>query len=63
MSEKFEQLKTRLGRISDLTLTGWLMQWDQQVLMPPGGAISRGDQMSARCAGISSGGSRFRRRW
>ncbi len=42
---KMEQLRTRLARISDLNFAGWLLGWDQRVMMPPGGAQARGDQM------------------
>ncbi len=44
MAAPLEQLRARLAQISDLNFTGWLLSWDQQVMMPPGGARTRGDQ-------------------
>jgi carboxypeptidase Taq len=45
MEEKLSQLKTRLARVSDLSGARSVLGWDQQVMMPKGGAEARGDQM------------------
>jgi len=36
------QLLDRLAELSDLSHAGSVMEWDQQVMMPPGGAPARG---------------------
>jgi carboxypeptidase Taq len=46
MSEKLEQLKETLGEVSDLQRAAAVLEWDQQVNMPPGGAEARGQQIS-----------------
>jgi len=46
MSEKLEQLKTRLAEVADLDNMAALLEWDQQVYMPPGGAEARGHQQA-----------------
>ncbi len=47
MSErKFDELRTRLGEISDLGKVMALLSWDQQVMMPRGGAPSRAEQLA-----------------
>ena len=46
MKERFEELKTRLGRIDDLRHASAIMEWDQQVMMPPGGATVRAEQLA-----------------
>src|SRR5512138_939670 len=46
MSEKLNDLKARLGEISDLGSAAALLGWDQQVNMPAGGAEARGRQMA-----------------
>jgi carboxypeptidase Taq len=38
VNEKFDELKRRLGEVVDLARAASLLEWDQQVLMPPGGA-------------------------
>ena len=38
MNERYNELKTRLGAINDLTRVGALLDWDTQVLMPRRGA-------------------------
>ena len=43
---KFDELRDRLAEISDLTKTGALLGWDQQVMMPPGGAALRAEQLA-----------------
>ena len=37
MSEKLEQLKERLGEVSDINHAASVLGWDQQVNMPPMG--------------------------
>jgi len=46
MSAKFDQLRTRLGEISDLQRAAALLAWDQQTYMPPAGAEARAMQLS-----------------
>jgi carboxypeptidase Taq len=42
----FEELRRRLAEIWDLRLTTWLLEWDQEVMMPRGGAAIRGEQIA-----------------
>lgn len=42
MEAKYQELKKRLGEISDLNSISSLMFWDQSTYMPPGGAEARG---------------------
>ena len=44
MEAKLEELKARLGEISDLRSTASLVRWDQSTYMPPGGARAHGRQ-------------------
>ncbi len=46
MSEKLEQLKEKLGEVSDLNRAASVLSWDQQVNMPPMGNEARGQQMA-----------------
>ena len=46
MSEKFEQLKERLGEVEDIGRAASVLGWDQQVNMPPGGSEARGQQLA-----------------
>jgi len=46
MSEKMEQLKERLGEVADLRQIQNVLDWDQNVSMPPGGSEARGQQLS-----------------
>jgi len=46
MSEKLEQLKERLGEVSDIGRAASVLGWDQQVNMPPGGNEARGQQLA-----------------
>jgi carboxypeptidase Taq len=46
MSEKFEQLKERLGEVSDIGRAASVLGWDQQVNMPRGGSEARGQQLA-----------------
>jgi carboxypeptidase Taq len=41
------ELKRRAGEIADLEGIGGLMSWDQNTMMPPGGANARADQFEA----------------
>jgi carboxypeptidase Taq len=41
-----DQLKRELGELKDLDRIAALLAWDQQVMMPPGGAAARADQLS-----------------
>ena len=46
MSEaKFTELRERLAEIADLGKAISLLDWDQQVMMPPGGAAIRAEQL------------------
>jgi len=42
----FEELRRRLGEVWDLRLTAWLLEWDQEVMMPRGGAGVRAEQLA-----------------
>jgi len=46
MSEKIEQLKEILGEVSDIYHAASVLEWDQQVNMPPEGGEARGQQVS-----------------
>ena len=46
MSERFDELKTRLAEIHDLRRALELLFWDQTVMMPPGGGPVRGQQLT-----------------
>ena len=46
MSEKLEQLKERLGEVTDIGRAASVLSWDQQVNMPPGGNEARGQQLA-----------------
>ena len=46
MKEKLALLKTRLAEISDLGQAASIVNWDQQVNMPPGAAEARGNQLA-----------------
>src|SRR5450756_195557 len=41
-----DQLKRELGELKDFDRIASLLAWDQQVMMPPGGAAARADQLS-----------------
>ena len=47
MSEKLAELKERLAQVRDLYYAAAVLEWDQEVNMPPGGIDARADQ-SAR---------------
>jgi carboxypeptidase Taq len=44
-SSAFEDLRQRLAEIQDLWKTAALLSWDQQVMMPSGGAAIRAEQL------------------
>jgi carboxypeptidase Taq len=44
--EAYEQLLERYGRITDLNYVSMQLNWDQQVMMPEGGAPARSRQLS-----------------
>jgi carboxypeptidase Taq len=46
MSEKLNQLKEILGEVSDLHHAASILEWDQNVSMPPGGSEARGQQLA-----------------
>jgi len=46
VNEKLDELKKRLGEVTDLGHTGLLLEWDQQVLMPAGGSALRSDAIA-----------------
>jgi carboxypeptidase Taq len=46
MSDKLEQLKERLGEVSDINHAASVLGWDQQVNMPPMGNEARGRQLA-----------------
>jgi len=46
MSEKFNQLKELLGEVNDIGKAAAILEWDQNVNMPPGGSEARGQQLA-----------------
>ena len=46
MQEQLTRLKEIFAEVSDLKRAASLLNWDQQVNMPPGGAQARGDQLA-----------------
>ena len=46
MSEKFDELRTRLAEISDLGRAAAILAWDQETMMPPRGAGVRAEQLA-----------------
>lgn len=46
MSEKMAQLKELLGEVADLRQIQNILDWDQNVSMPPGGSEARGQQLA-----------------
>ncbi|MEF8812868.1 MAG: hypothetical protein V5A55_03505 [Halovenus sp.] len=43
----YEDLIDRYGRLTNLQYAGMYLNWDQQVMMPEGGAPGRSQQLSA----------------
>jgi carboxypeptidase Taq len=52
MEEKLKKFKQLLAQITDLSRASAVLGWDQQVYMPRGGAIDRGNIL-ATMAGIT----------
>ncbi len=50
MQSKLEDLRSKLGEIADIVSTVSLLQWDQEVNMPPKAAEGRGQQMATLSA-------------
>lgn len=46
MEEKFNQFKELAVEIFDIYYAAYVLEWDQQVNMPPGGAEQRGNQIA-----------------
>ena len=46
MSDTLAELKTRLAQIADLQTARGVLEWDLQVVMPPGGAGARADHLT-----------------
>ena len=46
MPDKYSQLVAHLSDLHNLNMACWILMWDQQVLMPPGGAAARAAQMA-----------------
>lgn len=46
MNDKLEQLKAILAEVTDLSRAAYLLEWDQETYMPPGGVASRAEQLS-----------------
>ena len=46
MESQLQELKTRLAEINDLHAAVAVLVWDEQVYMPPGGAVARGRQIA-----------------
>jgi len=46
MTEKLNRLKEILGEVSDLHHAASVLEWDQNVSMPPGGSEARGQQLA-----------------
>jgi carboxypeptidase Taq len=44
--DRYLQLQARLAEVHDLSKVGSLLSWDQAVMMPPGGAAMRAEQMA-----------------
>ncbi|MEW5956631.1 MAG: carboxypeptidase M32 [Chloroflexota bacterium] len=46
MDQKLDSLKTKLKEVKNLYDAAAVLGWDQQVYMPPGGAIARAEQLA-----------------
>ncbi len=46
MESTYKELKERLAEIVDLRVAARLASWDQHVMMPPGGAAARAEQLA-----------------
>jgi len=47
MSDAFDELKTRLAEVHDLSKAVGMLGWDMETMMPPGGGPARAQQMAA----------------
>jgi len=50
MNDKLEQLNVKYGEVADIRATIALMEWDQEVYMPPKGGEARGQQIATLAA-------------
>ncbi len=46
MNKRLEQLKERMGQLSDLRHAAALAHWDQQTMMPPRGGLARAESLA-----------------
>jgi carboxypeptidase Taq len=46
MADPFEQLRERLAELADLRNVSQLLDWDQQTMMPPRGALGRAEALA-----------------
>jgi carboxypeptidase Taq len=46
MQSKMDELRRLLGEIHDLRMAAAILEWDQETLMPPGGAAARARQLA-----------------
>lgn len=46
MTEALRELSARLAEVSDLERAARVLGWDQQTMMPPGGAAARAEQLA-----------------
>lgn len=46
MPEKYQELLTHLGDIHNVNMAYWVLEWDQNTMMPPGGGEARAAQMA-----------------
>ena len=44
MTERYEHLLTSLREVALVNSVVWVLEWDEQVVMPPGGAEYRAEQ-------------------
>ncbi len=50
MAEKIDRFRELLTEVHDLSAAGAVLAWDQQVMMPPGGAEARASQLATLSA-------------
>jgi carboxypeptidase Taq len=46
MTSAFDELRTRLAEVADLSKAAAILRWDQQTMMPPRGAAIRAEQLA-----------------
>ena len=46
MSDALTELRRELAQITDLRTAARVLEWDQLVMMPRGGAVTRGDHLA-----------------